>query len=101
MLQIVSLLIGRFRPVAVAHWGWEVGMAALAWLLIPLFAVVGAAIWGSWAQRNKTIGDVAELAGYARFRDAMERSHSGIDGVACEMAPAAPTSPVRSSHVSG
>ncbi|WP_406066933.1 hypothetical protein OG462_28720 [Streptomyces sp. NBC_01077] len=49
-------------------------MAALAWLLIPLFAVVGAAIWGSWASRNKTIGDVAELAGYARFRDAMERS---------------------------
>ncbi|MEV5969185.1 hypothetical protein [Streptomyces sp. NPDC051921] len=50
-------------------------MAALAWLLIPVFAVVGAAIWGSWASRNKTIGDVAELAGYARFRDAMERSH--------------------------
>ncbi|MZE51343.1 hypothetical protein GTY86_08460 [Streptomyces sp. SID5770] len=50
-------------------------MAALAWLLIPLFAVVGAAIWGSWASRNKTIGDVAELAGYARFRDAMERAH--------------------------
>ncbi|MEU8539091.1 hypothetical protein AB0C52_03675 [Streptomyces sp. NPDC048717] len=50
-------------------------MAALAWLLIPVFAVVGTAIWGSWASRNKTIGDVAELAGYARFRDAMERSH--------------------------
>ncbi|MFB7041825.1 hypothetical protein [Streptomyces sp. NPDC056294] len=50
-------------------------MAALAWLLIPLFAVVGAAIWGSWASRSKTIGDVAELAGYARFRDAMERAH--------------------------
>ncbi|MFI8367259.1 hypothetical protein [Streptomyces sp. NPDC085466] len=50
-------------------------MAVLAWLLIPLFAVVGAAIWGSWVQRSKTIGDVAELAGYARFRDAMERSH--------------------------
>ncbi|MFE4593751.1 hypothetical protein [Streptomyces laurentii] len=49
-------------------------MAVLAWLLIPVFAVVGAAIWGSWASRNKTIGDVAELAGYARFRDAMERS---------------------------
>ncbi|MEU8760321.1 hypothetical protein [Streptomyces sp. NPDC048659] len=45
-------------------------------MLIPLFAVVGAAIWGSWASRNKTIGDVAELAGYARFRDAMERSHT-------------------------
>ncbi|MCX2183511.1 hypothetical protein KV205_23720 [Streptomyces sp. SKN60] len=51
-------------------------MAALAWLLIPLFAVVGAAIWGSWASRNKTTGDVAELAGYARFRDAMERAHA-------------------------
>ncbi|MFG2644398.1 hypothetical protein ACGFYP_25920 [Streptomyces sp. NPDC048370] len=84
-------------------------MAALAWLLIPLFAVVGAAIWGSWAQRDKTTGDVAELAGYARFRDAMERSHAGIDGAVREMtpqmtpelAPAAPTSAVRSSHVSG
>ncbi|MFD3947620.1 hypothetical protein [Streptomyces sp. NPDC058579] len=62
-------------------------MAALAWLLIPLFAVVGAAIWGSWAQRNKTTGDVAELAGYARFRDAMERSHAGIDGAARELTP--------------
>ncbi|MEU9705122.1 hypothetical protein [Streptomyces sp. NPDC047981] len=84
-------------------------MAALAWLLIPLFAVVGAAIWGSWAQRSKTIGDVAELAGYARFRDAMERSHAGIDGAARELTPeiemapaaAAPPSAVRSSHVSG
>ncbi|MFH8723930.1 hypothetical protein [Streptomyces termitum] len=61
-------------------------MAALAWLLIPLFAVVGAAIWGSWVQRNKTIGDVAELAGYARFRDAMERAHSAAP-------PAAPLRP--------
>ncbi|MFJ3581113.1 hypothetical protein ACIPPS_02600 [Streptomyces sp. NPDC090127] len=76
-------------------------MAALAWLLIPLFAVVGAAIWGSWTQRNKTTGDVAELAGYARFRDAMERTHAGIDGAAREIAPAASTSAVRSSHVSG
>ncbi|MFF9911773.1 hypothetical protein [Streptomyces sp. NPDC013457] len=76
-------------------------MAVLAWLLIPLFAVVGAAIWGSWAQRSKTIGDVAELAGYARFRDAMERSHVGFADAEPEMAPAAPSSPVRSSHVSG
>ncbi|MER5769181.1 hypothetical protein [Streptomyces sp. NPDC001985] len=52
-------------------------MAALAWLLIPLFAVVGAAIWGGWASRNRTTGDVAELAGYARFRDAMEKADSG------------------------
>lgn len=76
-------------------------MAVLAWLLIPLFAVVGAAIWGSWASRNKTIGDVAELAGYARFRDAMERSHSTTDGAEREMAPTAPSSAVRSSQVSG
>ncbi|MFD0146281.1 MULTISPECIES: hypothetical protein [unclassified Streptomyces] len=76
-------------------------MAVLAWLLIPLVAVVGAAIWGSWTQRNKTIGDVAELAGYARFRDAMERSHVALAAAEPEMAPAAPSSPVRSSHVSG
>jgi hypothetical protein len=52
-------------------------MAALAWLLIPLVAAVGAAIWASWASRNRTSGDVAELAGYARFRDAMEKPGSG------------------------
>ncbi|MFD0077768.1 hypothetical protein ACFVIY_35585 [Streptomyces sp. NPDC127166] len=73
-------------------------MAALAWLLIPLFAVVGAAIWGSWASRNKTIGDVAELAGYARFRDAMERSHvTTADSVRSEREPAATASAVTTS----
>ncbi|KQX13870.1 hypothetical protein ASC82_08025 [Streptomyces sp. Root431] len=73
-------------------------MAALAWLLIPLFAVVGAAIWGSWASRNKTIGDVAELAGYARFRDAMERSHITTDGsVVQEREPATTVTPVSTS----
>ncbi|WP_406865575.1 hypothetical protein ABZO31_22335 [Streptomyces sp. HUAS MG47] len=56
-------------------------MAALAWLLIPLFAVVGAAIWAGWVSRNRTIGDVAELAGYARFRDAMERQHATVGSV--------------------
>ncbi|MER6213330.1 hypothetical protein ABT213_04650 [Streptomyces sp. NPDC001674] len=48
-------------------------MAALAWLLIPLFAAIGAAIWGSWAARDRTQGDISELAGYARFREAMDR----------------------------
>jgi hypothetical protein len=53
-------------------------MAALAWLLIPLLAAVGAGLWGSWASRNrKTAGDGSELAGYARFREAMEKSHTG------------------------
>ncbi|GAA3046024.1 hypothetical protein FHS39_000408 [Streptomyces olivoverticillatus] len=52
-------------------------MAALAWLLIPVAAAVVAALWGSWAARNRKAGDVAELAGYAKFREAMERSESG------------------------
>ncbi|WP_175499980.1 MULTISPECIES: hypothetical protein [unclassified Streptomyces] len=52
-------------------------MAALAWLLIPLFAAVGAAIWGGWASRDRTTGDIAELTGYARFREAMDKTHSG------------------------
>ncbi|MFK0231886.1 hypothetical protein [Streptomyces vinaceus] len=65
-------------------------MASLAWLLIPLFAAVGAAIWGSWAARDRTQGDISELAGYARFREAMDKAdqartkeaaHSGSDAV--------------------
>ncbi|NED10121.1 hypothetical protein [Streptomyces sp. SID9124] len=56
-------------------------MAALAWLLIPVFAAFGAAIWGGWAARNRTAGDVTELAGYARFREAMEKSHSDSEPV--------------------
>lgn len=52
-------------------------MAALAWLLIPLFAAIGAGLWGSWASRHrKSIEDGAELAGYTRFREAMEKSRS-------------------------
>ncbi|AXQ54858.1 hypothetical protein ACFWG7_11510 [Streptomyces koyangensis] len=50
-------------------------MAALAWLLIPLMAAIGAALWGSWAARNPGRNDGPELAGYARFRAAMARSH--------------------------
>ncbi|KOU21521.1 hypothetical protein ADK52_23665 [Streptomyces sp. WM6372] len=65
-------------------------MASLAWLLIPLFAAIGAAIWGSWAARDRTQGDISELAGYARFREAMDKAdqagakaaaHSGSDAV--------------------
>ncbi|MCP9944655.1 hypothetical protein LUX12_07475 [Streptomyces somaliensis] len=52
-------------------------MAALAWLLIPLSATVGATIWGGWAARSRTAGDKAELDGYARFRDAMEKPRPG------------------------
>ncbi|AVH56628.1 MULTISPECIES: hypothetical protein [Streptomyces] len=52
-------------------------MAALAWLLIPLIAAIGAGLWGSWAGRNrKAAGDDMELAGYMRFREAMERAET-------------------------
>ncbi|MEU0944860.1 hypothetical protein ABZ379_19005 [Streptomyces canus] len=53
-------------------------MAALVWLLIPLLAAVVAGLWGSWANRTqKARSDGPELDGYARFRAAMEKSHSG------------------------
>jgi hypothetical protein len=48
-------------------------MAVLTWLLIPVVVAIGAAIWGSWASKSRTVGDMAELNGYARFRNAMER----------------------------
>ncbi|NEY34926.1 hypothetical protein GTU99_22480 [Streptomyces sp. PRKS01-65] len=70
---MVNLLISQWgRPS-----GLEVGMAALAWLLIPLVAAIGAGLWGSWAHRTRKVrGDGPELDGYARFCAAMERSHS-------------------------
>ncbi|RAJ71463.1 hypothetical protein K378_00283 [Streptomyces sp. Amel2xB2] len=50
-------------------------MAALSWLLIPIMAVIAASVWGSWASRRRTgIPDSAGVAGYERFRAAMERS---------------------------
>ncbi|MFJ3927156.1 hypothetical protein [Streptomyces sp. NPDC090022] len=61
-------------------------MASLAWLLIPLFAAIGAAIWGSWAARDRTQGDISELAGYARFREAMDREATDRNGQASRAA---------------
>ena len=53
----------------------EVGNAALARFLNPFLDSVRAGLWGSWAGRNrKTMGDGIELAGYTRFREAMEKS---------------------------
>lgn len=52
-------------------------MAALAWLLIPIAAAVVAGVWGSWAARRRTgIPDSVGVAGYERFRAAMERSRA-------------------------
>lgn len=47
-------------------------MAALAWLIIPFIAAVAAGLWGRWAGRRRATGDGASLAGYERFRVAME-----------------------------
>ncbi|MEU6849973.1 hypothetical protein ABZ901_08605 [Actinacidiphila alni] len=47
-------------------------MAALAWLLIPLTGAVFAAVWARWASHARTTGDGASLAGYERFRQAMQ-----------------------------
>ncbi|WP_428814970.1 hypothetical protein SALCHL_004457 [Streptomyces albus subsp. chlorinus] len=53
-------------------------MAALAWLLIPVVAAVAASLWGSWAGRRRVkTPDAAGVAGYERFRAAMERSSAG------------------------
>ncbi len=73
-MRLINLLISQSRTVM----GLEVGMAALVWLLIPLVAAVGAGLWGSWANRTRRArSDGPELDGYARFREAMERSHTG------------------------
>lgn len=73
-MRVINLLISQSRTVT----GLEVGMAALVWLLIPLVAAVGAGLWGSWANRTRRArSDGPELDGYARFREAMEKSRSG------------------------
>ncbi len=77
---MVNLLISQFSAIARRSLGAgsEVGMGALIWLVIPLVAAVAAGLWGSWANRNhKVRSDGPELDGYARFRAAMEKSHSG------------------------
>jgi hypothetical protein len=72
--KTVNLLITRLQSL---ERGWEDGMAVLAWLLIPLLTAIGAGLWGVWANRTRTVrGDGPELDGYARFREAMERSTS-------------------------
>lgn len=63
-------------------------MAALAWLLIPLAAAVVAALWGRWAARHRPTGDGASLAGYERFRVAMESP--GPKGEAASVRPGEP-----------
>lgn len=47
-------------------------MGALVWLLIPAVAALLAAVWARWAARKRVTHDGASLAGYERFRAAME-----------------------------
>ncbi|MFJ9849739.1 hypothetical protein [Streptomyces sp. NPDC101150] len=42
-------------------------------------AALVATVWSTWTQRSRKAGDGEELAGYARFREAMEREHSASD----------------------
>lgn len=64
-------------------------MGALMWLLIPVFAGVGAALWGTWAgRRRQQTGDHSELTGYARFREAMEKREAMERAEAIERAEA-------------
>ncbi|WP_030057921.1 hypothetical protein [Streptomyces pyridomyceticus] len=53
-------------------------MGALAWLIIPVVAVLLAALWAVWAQRApRATGDPASLAEHRRFMAAMERTTAG------------------------
>jgi hypothetical protein len=65
-------------------------VAALIWLVIPVAAVIGASVWGSWASRRRSATpDTVGVAGYEAFRAAMERS-----SVPGEAETAAPEHPV-------
>jgi hypothetical protein len=68
-------------------------MAALSWLLIPIMATVAAGVWSSWASRRRTgLPDSAGVAGYERFRAAMERSR--VDEADAGFRPEPPAEPV-------
>ncbi|WNI17902.1 hypothetical protein [Actinacidiphila sp. ITFR-21] len=67
-------------------------MAALVWLLIPVAAAVLAGLWGRWAARRRVTGDGESLAGYERFRTAME---AGLAPGAPDVGQSALRRPVR------
>lgn len=72
---MVKLLISRSFRLKQHDDVREDSMAALLWLLIPLAAAVVASVWGGLAARRRTVvPDVDGVAGYERFRQAMERS---------------------------
>jgi hypothetical protein len=62
-------------------------------LLIPLLAAFLAALWGRWAAHNRTTGDGASLAGYERFRQAMQNNAVPPPGLRPLPAPQSPQVP--------
>jgi hypothetical protein len=58
-------------------------------LLIPVAAAVAAAIWARWAVRRRRTGDGASLAGYERFRQAMQAT-AVVPSAAASAAPSGP-----------
>jgi cytochrome c-type biogenesis protein CcmH/NrfF len=55
---------------------WEYGMSALAWWIFPVVAGLLAWLWVLWSRRTRTTADSDSLAGYQRFREAMERDQA-------------------------
>ncbi|MCD0480899.1 hypothetical protein LO771_00330 [Streptacidiphilus sp. ASG 303] len=49
-------------------------MDALLWLLIPVIAAVGAAVWAARAQRSRTPGLWRDLEQHRRMSDALART---------------------------
>ncbi len=48
-------------------------MSALAWWIFPVVAGLLAWLWVLWSRRPRSTADSDSLAGYQRFREAMER----------------------------
>ena len=51
-------------------------MSALTGWIIPAVAGLLAWLWVRWSGRTRTTADSDSLAGYQRFREAMEREES-------------------------
>lgn len=69
-------------------------MDVLLWLLIPLIALVCAALWAGRAQRNPhRLGEWRDLDRYNRMQKAMTRSAAGGAGSGSAPHPPAPPPP--------
>jgi hypothetical protein len=70
-------------------------VGTLAWLVIPLFGLCAAAMWARWAGRHRAAGDDgASLAGYERFRQAMQAPPAADSAAAPDGDEDSPQGPV-------